>query len=591
MDRYPLLEDLLTSDESTKHRVGLEAAEHVLSISGHRGSGIPQRQGAKPTPDLWYPENNEERIEYFKSVWDLVYNNIDRYNEEHFEKTIGVLTGNSRRLASNSRLSRTIQSTFSGLIAHRDVDAGDILTATSRIVHYDSGSFSEDLQKSWKEFEHEIIDQDIHTKLKRYISGYNTVDYSEEREEATKRQIANLAGDVVTDPQLLKDEIGWILEENGKPSRIFGSELGQQDATGRMIDVFIEGLRTARPDAACTVFGSYLEEVVDSCENPPEDLFLRLRKDPHLANYFPFLARKSDPTDRAAIMIYNSAKQDEISVDLLIEIRYIARMGNLSEQSFARIGSYLLDAGTAKAAGIFVNIACDYYRTDSSSIADSDLILEALTHPDYTNQNSKFNIFERWFEWGELANIAILQNHPDRLRIAEFISNCLEQNQAGGELSQYFDRVLRPLFEEQPMKTWDLVAGVLDSTPHRTQLEYWLSGREVNSDGPAILLVPESELWKWVDKDPDKRASILVRCLPDITHADWWGLTQKLLIRHGDKPRVFEELRALPMGRMGSEEQFHIWRGKLQELKRNATDPIVKRWLSQEIQAVDRLTP
>lgn len=588
MDRYPILEDLLSSHDPDKHRVGLEAAEQVLSIRGSRGGGIPHRQGAKPAPDLWSPDTNEERIEYFEEVWKLVERNLDKLHEENFEKAVNILTSNSRKLAESEDLTPTIQNTFRELLGHQDIDANEVISATSSIVHYDADDYPEELQKSWQEFEDELTNRDFHTKLKRYIAGHNLVARSEDREEITERRIASLAEEVVENPDVISDELDWLHEASSQNAVDFGRKLAKRDHDRELIEVLLTGLQEVETDAACCMFGSYLNVITDSCEDAPKHVFDRLKDDRHLIHFFPFLVRRADPSNKAAEMILDSIRNGEIPIRKINQIEPIARGGDLSEDTFFEIGSYLLDKDTGKASGILVNLAYDFYRRDDAPRVENDMIVPALTHPDLVEGESGVTIDGHWYEWEQLAEITISQDISNGFDISEQIIDSLGQTGGVVRNRDHLDNVLRPLFEQEPKKAWGLVTEGFDDDSSRVRLEAWLAGTRVNSGESAILLVPESTLWNWVDDDPDERAPQLARCLPPMSHSGWWNLTRELLIRHGDTDDVFEELSAIERGGVFGNDLFRSRRDELKQLRRASSNPTVRRWLTQEIRAIEK---
>jgi len=588
MDRYPLLEDLLTSRDSEKHRVGLEAAEQILSIRGSRGGGIPHRQGAKPAPDLWVPENNEQRIEYFREVWKLVERNLGRFQEKHFEKALDILLNNCRKLAESEDLTPIIQDTFRNLLDHKDVDANDVISATSGIVHYDADEYPMELRESWEEFEKEITNRDFHTKLKRYVAGYNLVDRSEEREEITERRIASLAEEITENPALITDELEWMHEASSENTGDLGRELAKRDNDLELIDILLSGLHSVEPDASCRLFGSYLYEVVDSCEEAPKNVFDRMIDDQHLINFFPFLVRRADPSDEAAELILDTVQNGDIPLRKISQIETIARSGELSEEMFLDIGSYLIDKDSGEAVAILVNLAEDFYRRDDAPSINEDLIIQALTHPSLVNKESEVAVGGHWIEWEQLAEMTIKQDITNGYDIAGPIIGSLGTKGSIAGIREILDIVLRPLLEEDPEKAWELVVDGFDTDSSRVRIEAWLAGTGIDSDDPAILLVPESVLWDWVDVNPEERGPQLARCIPPMEHDGWWNLAHEILIRYGDIDDVVEDLNAIEQGGRWGNDIFRNRRDKLQRLRSKSSDQNVRRWISQKIREVER---
>jgi hypothetical protein len=515
--------------------------------------------------------------------------NLDRFQEDHFKKAVDILLDNCRKLAESEDLTPIIQDTFRDLLDHKDVDANDVISSTSGIVHYDADEYPKQLRESWEEFEEEITNRDFHTMLKRYVAGYNLVDRAQEREEITERRISSLAEEVAQDPSLITDEVDWMHEASSENAGDFGRELAKRDAEFEIMDILLSGLHSVESDSSsCRLFGSYLNEVVDSCEEAPKNIFERLRDDQHLIKFFPFLVRRADPSDEAAKMILDSVQNGDIPLRKISQIETIARNGELSEDLFLEIGAYLIDKGSTEAVATLVNLAEDFYRHGDSQSINEDLVIQALIHPSLADKNAGVAVDGHWVEWEQLAEITIRQDITNGYEIAGPIIGSLGMKGSISGIRGILEIVLRPLFEENPEDAWELVVDGFENKSSRVRLEAWLAGTRVDSNDPAILLVAKSTLWNWVDVNPQERAPQLARCIPPMEHEGWWPLAQQILIRYGDIDGVVEDLNAIEQGGSWGNDLFRSRRNRLQQLRSDSSNQNVRRWLSQEIRDLER---
>lgn len=588
IERYPILEDLHTSGESSKHRVGLDAAERVLSIKGMVGGGIPQRQGAKPSPDFWVPENNEERIDYFKMVWELIADNLDRFDVDNFEKGVDILLSNSRKLAKSDVLSPIIRSTFDELLNHPDVDESEVMEATARIVYYDSDEYPEAMQEAWEEFEHKITNRSFHSRLKRYVGGHDLIDRSDERESETEEVLATLADEAVEQPNLIEQEADWLFESSSRTAVDFGRELGKRDQDNELIDYFVDGLYYMNENGTPAVFGGYLETSFDSIDDAPDGFFDRLRSDDYLANFFPFLTRRASVSDAAALLIFESVKQGHTPHRTLMEIKPIARSGKLSNEEFLKIIKYLSDKDTAVTAGLIVNLSCNFYQRSNSPPIEEGLVIDALTHPALLKPSSQVTIEGHWYEWEQLTEMTIDQDIDNGFEIANSFVKTLQNENHITATNENIETVFRPLFENQPRRAWKVITTVLESDNKSIRIESWLAGEGWNKEEAAILLVSPSSLLDWVEEDPESRAQELVRCIPSMKHNGWWELTREVLVKYGDQDDVFGNLSALETGGGWTNDLFKSRYDHLKELRQQESNLIVRRWLSREMRQLER---
>ena len=582
-DRYPILEDLLTSQDTEKHRVGLEAAERVLSIDGMVSGGIPQRQGAKPSPDFWVPETNAERIEYFEAVWKLVAENLDRFDDKYFEKGVEILLSNSRKLARSEVLSPIIRDTFENLLSHPDVDDSDVMNATVRIVYYDSDEYSEEMREAWEEFERRITNRNFHSRLKRYVGGRDYIDRSDEREDFTQEKIASLADETIKQPDLIEREIDWLLEASSRSAVDFGQELGKRDDGLELMEIFTEGLYEIDEDAALAVFSGYLQTSLDSIDDAPDGFFDRLRNDDHLSHFFPFLTRRASSSDDAALLILESIKQGDISIRGISAIEPIARSGDLSEDVLMRIADYLLDRNSANALGLLVNLSFDFYRGENTRELNEEIVIQSLTHPDLLDPDSDVTGDGHWYEWEQLTEMLIAYDINRGFEIAESVVDTISNRNNVAASRENIETVFRPLFEEDPERAWKIVAEGLEEKEESVKLESWMAGQDWNKNEPAILSVPTTLLWGWVDEDPEKRAPRLVRCIPSMGHNGWWELVREILLRYGEQEEVFTKLSVFETGTRGTDDLFKNRYERLKKLRQEESHSRVRRWLSREM--------
>jgi hypothetical protein len=233
-------------------------------------------------------------------------------------------------------------------------------------------------------------------------------------------------------------------------------------------------------------------------------------------------------------------------------------------------------------------LAEDFYRRDEAPSINEDLIIQALTHPSLVNKEFEVAVGGHWIEWEQLAEITIKQDITNGYDIAGPIIGSLGTKGSIAGIREILDIVLRPLLEEDPEKAWELVVDGFDTDSSRVRIEAWLAGTGIDSDDPAILLVPESVLWDWVDVNPEERGPQLARCIPPMEHDGWWNLAHEILIRYGDIDDVVEDLNAIEQGGRWGNDIFQNRRDKLQRLRSKSSDQNVRRWISQKIREVER---
>jgi hypothetical protein len=582
-ERVHLLERLLTADIQNKQRVGLEAAEQALELRGSRGIGIPHRQGAKPAPDLWVPEDNNDRITYLETVWQLVSNNLTSYAPEQQDRAVTILLDSSRKLAGSEQLAQKIQFTFRDLLEQETVTTQRILSATSQIVHYDAEDYSDDLAAAWERFEDELTNRSFHTKLQRYVGGHDLIDRAESRAERTENELSELARQAVESPELLRDEISWLHTANSQTAVEFGEVLGRTDADQELLEIFIDGLADVDSSASLAVFGGYLNVIIDSCEDAPGDVFERLLNDEHLRDFFPFLIRRADPSNRAASRIFQAVQNGHISIASFKQAEVLAREGKLSEDLFLEIGSYLVDYDTREAATVFVNLASGFYDRENAPSIDNDLVKWGLTHPELFEHQSDNSITGIWYKWTQLAGVAVQEDISVGFDIAESVIEALDEQLGIQGRDQFLETILNPLFTRQPRQSWELVGSILEDGRKRRWLETWLAG-DHHAEQAFILTVPEQTLEEWVAEQPETRALALARCQPMMDHDGWWEFTRTLLVEYGDIDSVVDELNVPVTGGMRGDDPFENERQELQELRTKETEPMVREWLTGEIQ-------
>lgn len=632
IDRLHILEETLQSDSTRRQRLGVEAAESALTEPNRivKTPG-PEFQGARPTPNLWTPDSTDELFEYYRTVWELLIENLPGLDSETRSRGIDGLTGSIRGLAKlDESMSRMIRDSIQELSQKEWIDNRGLIRPVVSLTYYDTDQLAEleGEADAWNALENQLSKSTYQRRLLRYVGLSLTAD-----SDIYEEKLTELAEESLANPDKFEEELPWLVTDDPNQARVheFGYALSEQDPDQELLSDVVDAFREAENRSPYFI-GGYLSAVPEAREDVRQSVLDEIQETATLQALLVDVIRLSGMTTEDAERIGDALQGEIIQPEHLKGITG-GPSRRVDEPVFRELCEILLyDYGNSTpAAGnsifdkirsiakqIDTRLPFGIIRSSPDQLNPGPLVLLPIFHhyyvypedgPELPKQLSvdllTDPIFQQhhptslWsnhtaYEWKEIAN-AVMEQYPETQdHVLEMLLDQFSSESLLGNSIQVRE-LLYSMLSDYPEETWDAITTALEQRDERIiVLCDWLSGTTVDQqDRPPIKLVDPSLMWEWVEQNPEIRAPIAARFVPPemLQSNEGTCLDRELLRRYGDVDGVFGVLS----DNFGTEhwtgpasQHYEEKKQQLEELREAETNDNVRAWLTEEIANLER---
>ena len=405
-----------------------------------------------------------------------------------------------------------------------------------------------------------------------------------------------LAKQAIDNPKLLQSELDWLVTAEAQKGYHFGHELGKLDDELSLLPMLLDAQRNAGENASTAFLGGYFGALFESDIGQWETQLDALIDDAKLRLLIPELTNRSGITNRAGLRILHLAENSIINFNHFRCFAYGQAIRNLPNEMFAGWVTFLLGVDDKNSVSLALNLFHRYHVFQKTNpTLPFELTFRLITHPALFKQTDgpRFDTTMIAYHWAEISR-TFLQLYPEKnLELAELMLSHFGKD--GSIVSPYSRTcsVLDEIIQQNPGEVWKLTSRFLEgqeNTSRTIALEQWLRegsswGRE---ESTAALLRLRCELiWKWIDKDVEKRAWYFAYRLVPKTHLpeEWMAsLVRAFLVRYGSHKDVSSGLMSnyLSGTWLGPPSRhYQAMRDRLLRIKDIEDDENVKRWIDE----------
>ncbi len=605
VERLPVLKKAFESGSKEQRTLAFNACRKGL-ISNHfsRTSGA-EYQGLRKEPDLWQPKTYSEWWEAYRSLWQLLFEQLEYLPEDECKKAAEILLGYAGSLGRIPDLGDMVVNTVKTIIENRYVSEKQIIKTINQILFHDD-SYAEnkglpvEIRQRFERFQDELIGSDFHSLMQRYVAMDLPEDELLEHKDGVnpvQPHLENLAKQAIDTPALLESELSWLVTAEAENGNKFGYELGKIDKNLSLLPMLLDTQRNAGDNASTYFLSGYFHAVFDRDLALWEQQLDTLSEDTTLNAIVPSLTCYSGLTDQAGLRVLKLAKSGTININDFGLFIYQNAITNLSAEVFNAWIEFLLSATDRSAVAITLKLFYNYYipRKSERTLPD-ELTFRLLSHPELFIEvdNYRYDTMTDFY-WTETAK-AFLNRHPRKA--LKLVQRMLVSFGNDGTIFDAFSQSCSFLTEatkRYPAEVWEYVSEYLDSRDNfsRTMsIGRWLKEAdlsETEKEKGTLTLIPREKIWEWVDRDVENRARYLAsQFIPKTLSIEEWhdSLARNLLVKYGDR----EDVRNTLISNYSTEgfwgpASFH-YQEKLQKLldiQNSDNDERVNRWINEYI--------
>ncbi len=605
IERLPVLKEAFESGSKERRTLALNACRKGL-ISDHfsRTSGA-EYQGIRKEPDLWQPKTYPEWRAAYRSLWQLLSEQLERLPEDERKEAVGTLLGYAGSLGRIPDLGDTVVNTVKTIIENKYVSEKQIIERINRILFHDDSyvenkGLPAEIRQHFERLRDELIGSDFHSLMQRYVGMDLIEDELTENKDGVnpvQPHLEKLAKQAIDTPVLLESELPWLVTAEAENGNKFGYELGKIDESLSLLPMFLDAQRSARDNASTYFLSGYFHAIFDRDLTLWEQQLDALCEDTTLNTIVPSLTSYSGLTDQAGLRVLNLAESGTINIDQFGFFTFRNAITSLSVRVFNAWIEFLLNVTDKSAVDIALKLFYNYYISRKSELTlPNELTFRLLSHPELFIESDSYHYDTmRDFYWTETGK-AFLNRYPRKA--LKLVQRMLVPFGNDGTIFDAFSQSCSFLTEatrQYPAEVWKYVSEYLgrqDIFSRTVSLARWLREAdlsETEKEKGALTLIPRENIWEWVDKDVEYRAQYLAReFVPKTLLIEEWhdSLARDLLVQYGDQENVRSTLISnystegfWGLASLHYEEKLQ----KLVDIQNNDNDERVNRWIDEYI--------
>lgn len=595
-DRLTVLKEALNSDSERKQKLGLKACKKALQTNHFVRSVGPEQQGLKMEPDLWIPEDRKEYIEYYCSVWNLLFERLDEL-EGNREEAIEVLVDHAGQIGKIPELSGEVTSTLQALAEIEDVSTIKVFSMAKRQLHFNEEDMPEEVKENWEELVEELSTDNYTFLLKKAVGNKDFRRPIKGSRERQREEIDEVAKRSIKEKEKLIEELPWLMSEEATNGHLLGRKLGEKDEDFSLLEEIKEKqLERDREKESLSFFSGYLSSIYEEDQEKWKRILEKLLANDETAYIASKVLQGVRLNDDIAL------KSLDLLEDDLMQPTELQRLGDLtkvSEKVFHKVIDYLLGDTSACSKPLGLLLMNLYYLRPEEA---PELPLEptfSLLKDNFFFEDSRecrLNSIMTEYYWNEVGKAFIEKYQEKNIEIAEALISGFGKE---GSITQFGDtepvKILNKIMDRKPTELWNLIIPKLEFpiTVQAEMITSWLQGgRFKETENAPISNVPEDEIWAWVNRDTEERPWYFASFVPtDISGENWHdSLAREVLVKFGDREDVRNNLSANfnTGGWMGKESKYHTRKKNiLEKYEDNSSNENVLRWINEEMENLD----
>ncbi|MCH8836350.1 MAG: hypothetical protein IIA60_00950 [Candidatus Marinimicrobia bacterium] len=528
VERFPILESLIESDDDAKIALGLSCIEKGLQSKNI----LAFSQGVNPfapQPEYWIPSDHLEVRESYHRIWHLLIQVIGHLSGDLLSGAIKIAIDNSTEVAFIEGLQGQVLADIRQIMIAHPTHKKAALRRLSQAIHYGPSWGLQDLEE-WQSLYNDLLGDNYHDRLMRYV-GMRLIedefDGHKRDNDHIKSEIERLIDEAINDPHTLQNELNWLVTTKAERAYEFGYKLGQMDTKRLFLQPLLEALRSSENDTSATIVGVYLCAMNEANNNLWWQCTNNIYNDEVLRVHYLDIIFYSGLNDKTASQVLSLVKQDVIGFERLRLFIGGRATEPLSPSALNEWLVYLMECDDFWAVGTAIELAAMYsFHKDPKMDLPVDTLFRMVTHQALFFKKDRANSGTMVaFEWHQIA--VRLFKREDRVRddlLSKILSFLEDQNAVLNDFEFYTYECLNEFATVDPNLTWEKIHPYLADPASSAYyiLQQWLNGSYIHRKAePGIKYFDPSDILSWCEEDSENRAKILADIVPPDYDSDF----------------------------------------------------------------------
>lgn len=580
LERYPLLEEALSSDAASVRFLAVEALSEALTTYEH-GSLVGEYEGGTVPVERWRPrtvgEDHSCRREALRLLDKALHDPDAQVQARAFEVFFQSLRNLIRMDLADDAIQRLEE-----LVIRDDDDPRrrEAWVAVTSCLKYEDGRLSAEHKARLQELAARLMSDSLHDRLRRFVGQWSHTDWkgSDAPEEERPDYIAaHLADEVMSSPESLSPELPWLVSGEAENVHYFGYRLGHLDDEQIWLSDLLNVSRTGNDHR---LLSNYLRARADAGQSEwVEDLLDRWVDDRNLAMLVFDATWRGVPSTRGAQRLISLVDTGGIEPGHLRVVSYGSFTSHLASQVFSELLDRLARDTTfasaeAGLAGLFE------WSARPNSDLPKDLLAMAWRYLEMRPDGATSGMYS--FYWAGVARRYAIENDP--LRLVRTILRVISE----GFVPPSDERLelLKEAVDLRPAEVWEVIGEyLLDDESAALGLGWSTEELGFFEDLPPEMLLA------WAREDVRKRPHLIAQLSKP--RAVLNPLVRGLLIEYGPDSEPANTLArnfasGLWSGSMAAREEQQL---AIAETWLDDPEPTVQAWAARIVEGIKRDLP
>ena len=548
-ERFPIIEELLRSQDQQEIELGLSLCEQWLSTGGGTRVVGSEYQGLRPELKFWKPQIWGEVFDAWRLCWRHLYSVSQDWQPERRKLVNRVLVDAGLELVGFNPVSEEILLTLSMLVEDEATDSRHFTHRLIQKLRYRAERLPKGVTTKLRDLDKKLTGNSFWGRFSRFVLNTNwDEDYSVKGDKIKElptpsRRVKGLVSEVVKQPSLLTNFLTKFVGIEGHRLAEFGRLLAMELNEDHIVEEIIEAQLNTDLSKNTQLIGGYF--IGFRASNPDHwekrvRALLASEKTRDLGIAVVHWSGVSESMLRTLLDMFRSKKVD---ASVFNSLAWNARKEGFSAPLVEEVLRALVNSGDEQALIVAIRLA-DFYFFDKNDqrSCDEELLFSLLGSPCFFGRDQNTRV---GYEWYSVAK-GFRARFPNR--DLDLFKNILSKGKdnLGFRDSNYPSQVLDAIARAHSEDVWAIISQFLESEDERSwRFEMWLGEElafgEEGVVGAITVFKPEAVM-EWVGRKPDRRASDIFRCLPKTLDENRGGKLTRLFIEQFGDTELRESL-------------------------------------------------
>ena len=575
--RFPILRELVMSDDASMRTLGLEMCEKWLSEHGKSRIIGAEYQGAKPPIEFWRPRTYGQLFDYWRQVLRFLHAEMKGFKSADRNRTENILIKAANGFVQFDAIADEVMDILFDLADDKKIDRKPFIQFV--------------IQQQYRQRQIQSSDKKIHTRIRqldKLLTGSSLwertcryVLFTNWHEERTLRdvelkqtglpvkRVRKLAKEYMTDLDVFSEYLPKLVNTYGYKLQTLGEECGKL-AEEKFDEPIIKYIEAGNPINNGRFLNGLLARICKQNIKRYEKLIRCLLLNEATRKIsVDCISKLNEPIIRDMLSMFEKGQLGPESFERFI---FTHKTTGLSADLIQQLIMALMYRTDETSINVCMQHVYNYYFGENATgDFPEELIFKVLNSvPSDNNQDQMYGYY-----WNITAK-GFLKKYPERkMELFNILVKDMGSISGYGNIGEIANFAV-DIVKEHPYDTWKTVSELLISKEREfLNIIYWLSDtgfKDIPKNG-AICYMPAEDIIEWTNVDKENRCWLIERVLPKSLEIDEGGQLTRLYIEEfcDDVHLACSLIEHFIMGRWSGNDSHYLSK------KRDAA----RRWVSE----------